>query len=246
MDDKQKKNILVTGGGQNFGLRLVKNFLACRDFRVIILTRNPNKLKKELKEYKNIFQYNPIDSNSNKILINKIQKKFGEIDVLINNATLNTQKNFTNFIENSDDKKIKNYYLTNSVSPLLMIKYILLDSTKKKMIINILAGRALTGHSRHVEYYSSKAALYNATITLSNDYKSHNFINIMMGKIDLSNENELTKVFKYFNKIINSFDKEYLIKKSNYKEVYLFFSILKYLKIRIMFFIKNIINSKKI
>ena len=71
MDDKQKKNILVTGGGQNFGLRLVKNFLACRDFRVIILTRNPNKLKKELKEYKNIFQYNPIDSNSNKILINK-------------------------------------------------------------------------------------------------------------------------------------------------------------------------------
>jgi hypothetical protein len=68
----------------------------------------------------------------------------------------------------------------------------------------------------------------------------------MMGKIDLSNENELTKVFKYFNKIINSFDKEYLIKKSNYKEVYLFFSILKYLKIRIMFFIKNIINSKKI
>ena len=98
----------------------------------------------------------------------------------------------------------------------------------------------------HVEYYSSKAALYNATITLSNDYKNHNFINIMMGKIDLSNEDELKKIFKYFNKIINNFDKDTLNRKSNYQEVYLFFSLFSYLKIRIMFFIKNIMNSKRI
>ena len=240
------KNILVTGGGQNFGLQLVKNFLLYPNLNIIILTRNPNKLKKELKGYKNIFQYKPTDFNSNKILINKIQKKFGGIDVLINNATLNAQKNFSKFIENSDDKKVKNYYLINSVSPLLMIKYILLGSTKRKMIINMLAGRALTGHSRHVEYYSSKAALYNATITLSNDYKNHNFVNIMMGKIDLSNHDELKKIFKYFNKIINNFDSENTKRKSNYKEVYLFFSIFKYLKSRVMFFLKNMMNSKKI
>lgn len=246
MMDGKIKNILVTGGGQNFGLSLVKSFLKNSNFNIIILTRDSNKLKKELKGYNNIFQYKPVDFNNNKNLIHKIKKKFGQIDVLINNATLNTQKNFSNFIKNSEDKKIKDYYLTNSVSPLLMIKYLLLGSNKDKMIINILAGRALTGHTRHVEYYSSKAALYNATITLSNDYKNHNFINIMMGKIDLSNEDELKKIFKYFNKIINNFDKDTLNRKSNYQEVYLFFSLFNYLKIRTMFFIKNIMNSKRI
>ena len=70
------------------------------------------------------------------------------------------------------------------------------------MIINILAGRALTGHTKPVEYYSSKAALYNATITLSNDYKNHNFINIMMGKIDLSNEDELKKYLNISIKLL--------------------------------------------
>ena len=192
----------MTGGGQNFGLRLVKNFLLYPNLNIIVLTRNPNKLKKELKGHKNVFQYKPTDFNGNKKLISKIQKKFGEIDVLINNATLNAQKNFSKFIENSDDKKVKNYYLTNAVGPLLMIKYILLGSTKRKMIINMLAGRALTGHSRHVEYYSSKAALYNATITLSNDYKNHNFVNIMMGKIDLSDYHELKKYLNILIKLL--------------------------------------------
>ena len=126
MMDGKIKNILVTGGGQNFGLSLVKSFLKNSNFNIIILTRDSNKLKKELKGYNNIFQYKPVEFNSNKNLIHKIKKKFGQIDVLINNATLNTQKNFSNFIKNSEDKKIKDYYLTNSVSPLLMIKYLLL------------------------------------------------------------------------------------------------------------------------
>ena len=103
--ERKIKNILVTGGGQNFGLQLVKNFLLYPNLNIIILTRNPNKLKKELKGYKNIFQYKPTDF-TNKILINKIQKSLG-IDVLINNATLNAQKNFSKFIENSDDKSKK-------------------------------------------------------------------------------------------------------------------------------------------
>ena len=105
-----------------------------------------------------------------------------------------------------------------------MIKYLLLGSNKEKMIINILAGRALTGHTRHVEYYSSKAALYNATITLSNDYKNHNFINIMMGKIDLSNEDELKKYLNISIKLlIISIKIHSMNRKSNYQRYICFF-----------------------
>ena len=72
---KKKKNILITGGGQNFGLKLVKHFLNYSSFRVIILTRNSSKLKKDLRDYKNIFSYNPLDYKKNKKLLEKIERK---------------------------------------------------------------------------------------------------------------------------------------------------------------------------
>lgn len=244
--NKKVKNIVITGGGQNFGLKLIKNLLTFSNFRVIVLTRDSSKLKKKLGGYKNIFSYRPTDHQSNKKLLNKIEKKFGQVDVLINNATLNTEKGFKNFIENSDDKKVLNFYLTNSVSPLLMIKYTLSGSTQKKLVINILAGRALTGHSRHVEYYSSKAALYNATITLSNDYKKHEFINVMMGKIDLNDKQHFEKIVRYFKKIIDNHKIALVENRSNYQEIYFFFTKIGYIKHRISFFINNFLNSKRL
>lgn len=244
--NKKVKNIVITGGGQNFGLKLIKNFLNCSNFRVIALTRDPTKLKKELGGYKNIFSYKPTDHQGNKKLLNRIEKKFGQVDVLINNATLNTEKGFKNFIENSDDKKVIKFYLTNTISPLLMIKYTLSSSTQKKIVINILAGRALTGHSRHVEYYSSKAALYNATITLSNDYKKHEFINVMMGKIDLNDNQHFEKIVMYFKKLITNHQSALVENKSNYQEIYFFFTKIGYIKHRITFFINNFFNSRRL
>ncbi len=240
------KNILITGGGQNFGLKLIKSFLTFSNIRVIALTRDSRKLKKKLGGYKNIFSYKPTDHLENKKLLNKIEKKFGQIDVLINNATLNTQKGFKNFIENSDDKKVVDFYLTNSVSPLLIIKYTLFGATQKKIVVNILAGRALTGHSRHVEYYSSKAALYNATITLSNDYKKHEFINVMMGKIDLNDSQHYEKIVVYFKRIIDNHDSALVENKFNYQEIYFFFTKLGYIRHRLTFFINNFLNSKRL
>ena len=46
---------------------------------------------------------------------------------------------------------------------------------KKKKIINMLIRHAIWGNKRHVEYYSSKASLYNATKTLSKDYLKRTF-----------------------------------------------------------------------
>ena len=44
--NKTAKNILITGGGQNFGLKLIESFLNYSNFRVIALTRDSGKLKK--------------------------------------------------------------------------------------------------------------------------------------------------------------------------------------------------------
>ena len=79
MMDGKIKNILVTGGGQNFWLESSKKFLKNSNFNIIILTRDSNKLKKELKGYNNIFQYKPVEFNSNKNLIHKIKKNSGKL-----------------------------------------------------------------------------------------------------------------------------------------------------------------------
>ena len=48
-------------------------------------------------------------------------------------------------------------------------------NAQKKKIINMLTRHAIWGNKRHVEYYSSKASLYNATKTLSKDYPKRTF-----------------------------------------------------------------------
>ena len=45
---KNYKNIILTGAGQNFGLFLSKNLIKDKNLRTILLTRNPQQLKKKL------------------------------------------------------------------------------------------------------------------------------------------------------------------------------------------------------
>ena len=239
MLEKNYKNIVLTGAGQNFGLFLSKNLIKDKNLRTILLTRNPQQLKKKLQGYPLIYQSKIADHKNSKKLFEKIIKKYGEIDVLINNACQNTIRGFKDFVKNSNEEMTKNFFIINTIGALNLIKYTLKAGKKKKLIINILAGRALSGHKRHVEYYSSKAALYNATLTLSNDYKEHTFINIMMGKIDLNNSKKLEKIWKFLHQ---SFYKT----KKNYYEVYCFYSLIKYLKHLFGFYVKNFLFTKRI
>ena len=133
--------------------------------------------------YKFYYQLNIKNNISIKKFFLKIREKFGEPDFLINNAAVNTIKNFNDFIYKSNDKRIEETYVVNSISSLFFIKYFLKLSNKEKKekkIINMLTRHALWGNKRHVDYYSSKASLYNATRTLSKDYPNCYFINFII------------------------------------------------------------------
>ena len=121
----------------------------------------------------------------------RIHDEQGDIDVLINNAAVITEPGFSDFVHKADDARVAESFAVNAAGALSCIRQTLgrgRDHGKK--IINILAGRALTGHERHVEYYASKAALYNATKTLANDYPQHFFRNVMTGRIDLGDHGD--------------------------------------------------------
>ena len=209
-------NVVLTGAGSRFGKILSTFLVKDPNINTILLTSNPDKLDYKNLSNANIYKINLSDPNNIKKVFNDLYDNHGELDVLINNAAVNSIPNYENFIINSNDLKTKDYYLVNCAGALYCIKYFLcLGNFNGKKIINILAGRALTGHTKDVEYYSSKAGLYNATLTLANDYPEHYFRNIMTGKIDTGLGGDSPKsIWLYFLKFINE------KKPKQYKEVY--------------------------
>ena len=95
--------------------------------------------------------------------------------------------NFSDFVNNSDDKRIYETYVINSLSTIFFIKYFLKDLETKGMVINLLNRSSIFGGRRHIDYYSSKGAVYNATRSFSNDNEECTFLNFMPGPIGTKN-----------------------------------------------------------
>lgn len=198
-----EKIVVLTGSGGSFGNFLAKKLLLETNVKVILLTSDPDRVKVSRVLNPIIYKVELSNSISVKNIFRDIYEEHGDMDVLINNAAITTTKGFHDFLQNSDDNRTKDYYSVNCAGSLYCIKYFLKEGKASgKKIINVLAGRALTGHLRHVGYYSSKAALYNATLTLANDYPNHYFRNIMTGRIDLGgggdNPESIWSFFKHF------------------------------------------------
>ena len=227
------KLLILTGSGGYLGSKLSNKILGLNDIKLINVTSNKSLTNKDT--------YNVNFKRSNSIIqfFKKIRKCYGEPDVLINNAAINTEKKFSDFIINSSDKRILETYLVNSFGSLLFIKYFLKkkpnNNDKKKIVINLLTRNVIIGGNRHVDYISSKAALYNATRTLANDYKNVTFFNLLCGPFgyekSLSNPDLIT------NEIVKLI---FLKTSCNYKDLY-FESNLNF----IQFIIKNIYNYLK-
>jgi|TARA_B100001964_G_scaffold98359_1_gene109949 NAD(P)-dependent dehydrogenase (short-subunit alcohol dehydrogenase family) len=197
--NKKKQVVVLTGSGGRFGSFLVKKLLVVSEILPVFLTSEPEKLGFDSTLNHKVYKVNLSSAKSIKNVFCLIYDECGDIDVLINNAAVNTIPGFSDFINNSDDQRVYDTYKVNVAGALLCIKYTLNrgDQSGKK-IINILTRRAFTGHQRHVEYYSSKAGLYNATKTLAADYPMHCFRNIMSGHIKPGRGGDPNSMWNYF------------------------------------------------
>ena len=168
-----KKIVIVTGSNGRFGKYISKKLIDNKNIIPILVT------SKKIKQ-KYYYQLNIKKVQSIKKFLFFIKKKYGEPDILINNAAVNTTSNFNDFINNSIDEKIIETYTVNSISSLFFIKFFLKsiekNKKKEKKVINMLTRHAIWGNKRHVDYYSSKASLYNATRSLARDYPFFTFV----------------------------------------------------------------------
>tara|TARA_Y100000590_G_scaffold464060_1_gene632495 strand:+ start:3810 stop:4523 length:714 start_codon:yes stop_codon:yes gene_type:complete len=236
-----KKIVILTGSNGSFGRFLSEKLINNENILPILITSKKTKKK-------NYFQLDLKKKDSIKNFFSFIKKKYGEPDILINNAAVNTKRGFSDFLKNSNDKRILDTYFVNSISSIFFIKFFLNfvsnKKTKEKKVINMLTRHAIWGNKRHVDYYSSKSALYNATRTLARDYKNFIFVNLMLGPIGYKKNNcSPNIIWNEINKFI--FTKQ----QNNYKEIYFenFFIFIKRLIINLINNFKSIrlISSKK-
>ena len=174
MEENQEKNIVnkvvvVTGGSRGIGAEIVK-FLAKLDYKVVL---NYNKsesyaqdVKKELNNVE-IFKADVSKQEEANALIDFAIKKYGKIDVLINNAGIAQTKLFTEIT----DEDWKNIIDTNLNSAFYCSREAVKNMIHNKsgLIINISSIWGITGASCEVAYSTSKAAINGFTKALAKE-----------------------------------------------------------------------------
>lgn len=100
-----KRVVLITGGAGGIGKATVNKFL--EENCIVIIIDNDKKACNSFYETNNLITYNAdiTDYNNMKLIIDEIIKMFGNIDILINNAAIQTTKNILK-IDLMDWKKV--------------------------------------------------------------------------------------------------------------------------------------------
>lgn len=169
----ENKVIIVTGGSRGIGKEIVTSL--AEDGNCVIL--NYNKSEKEAIQIKeelikkgkkiDIFKADVSKEDEVKNLIEFTIRKYGRVDVLINNAGISQIKMFQDITSNDWNNMINN----NLTSCYYTIKYVLPNMISKKdgLIINISSIWAQTGASCEVHYAVSKAGVDAMTKSLAKE-----------------------------------------------------------------------------
>jgi len=173
VNNKKKKVILLTGSSSGIGLSLAKLF-SQEDFNLVLCSRNIKKLNQLFAKKNNVYVLKIDLRNELQIRrnIKKIFKKYGKIDILINNAGMCSVERF----EKINKNKINNIFKTNFYAPLYLIKECLPKMKKNNFgrIINISSGGSINCSKFFTLYSASKAALNTLAKSLNNEISSYN------------------------------------------------------------------------
>ncbi|MBP3559843.1 MAG: 3-oxoacyl-ACP reductase FabG [Clostridia bacterium] len=167
-----KKTALVTGGAKGIGSAICRA-LAIDGYKIAI---NYNSSQTEAVDLKNelsaiteveIFKADVSDSKQVKEMFSVIEKVFGGVDVLVNNAGIAGQMLFTDITDEMWQKMIN----VNLSSAFYCCREALKFMINKKSgrIINIASMWGETGASMEVHYSASKAGLIGLTKALAKE-----------------------------------------------------------------------------
>lgn len=164
------KTAIVTGGAKGIGAAIVKR-LVCDGYRVALCynssSEQANKLCEELGANCKAYKLDITDSKAVNETIAHIEKHFGEISVLVNNAGIAEQSLFTDITDEMWHKMIETnlsgaFYCSRAV-----LKYMI--NRKSGKIVNISSIWGEIGGSCEVHYSAAKAGLIGMTKALAKE-----------------------------------------------------------------------------
>ena len=171
MQDFKGKTVFITGGSRGIGRAIAEKF-SQMEANVIITYKSrvdPNYFKS-----KKILYFKCDSSNSKRItvVVDKAIKKFGKIDVLINNAGITKDGLLMRMTEESWDSVIN----TNLKATFLFTKEVLKSMIKNHSgkIINISSIVATSGNAGQSNYVASKAGMIGLTKALAKELSAYN------------------------------------------------------------------------
>jgi 3-oxoacyl-[acyl-carrier protein] reductase len=168
------RNVVVTGGSRGLGLAMSRQ-LADAGYRVIAVARSASAelsaaARAASDSGRGAIEFRACDlSDLNLIapLVRAARTDFGPLYGLVNNAGLGT----SGILSTMRDQDIQRLIQLNTVSPIVMSKYVLksMMSQREGRIINIASIVAATGYSGLSVYSATKASLVGFTRSLARE-----------------------------------------------------------------------------
>jgi 3-oxoacyl-[acyl-carrier protein] reductase len=167
-------NVIVTGGSRGLGLA-ISTTLAAAGYRVIAVARGETEELRSAAATSAQAQCGEIqfrgfdltDTAGIAGFVGSLRKEFGPLYGLVNNAGLGTAGVLTMM----RDEQIENLVRLNTVSPIILSKYVLRSMMIERAgrIINISSIVASTGYSGLSAYSATKASLVGFTRSLARE-----------------------------------------------------------------------------
>ena len=170
MNNIQDKVAVVTGGGSGIGLAIAEKFSQA-GIRTVIIGRDKDKLEKAQASLGENCDYEVNDLTHLQglpELVNGIIRKYGRIDVLVNNAGINMKKEFTE-VTDDDFQKIITTNLTSVFALSREVVKCMLDKNIKGSIINISSMASQYGIPKVIAYTASKSAIEGITRAMATE-----------------------------------------------------------------------------
>lgn len=167
-----KKIALITGASSGIGRDMSKD-LAKRGYNLILVSRDEQKLEELKKEFNEIevtvIAMDLSDSENCKKLYKEVKNKFGNIDILINNAGFGE---FGLFTETNLEKEIS-LINTNITAVHILTKLFLQDMVhaNKGNILNVASIAGFLPGPLMAAYYSSKAYVLRLSQSIREELK---------------------------------------------------------------------------
>jgi 3-oxoacyl-[acyl-carrier protein] reductase len=168
------QNVIVTGGSRGLGLAMVRA-LAAAGYRVIALSRGSTvelaaASRAAADSGRGAIEFRACDlSDLSQIapLVKALRADFGALYGLVNNAGLGS----SGLLSNMRDQEIQRLIQLNTVSPILLSKYVVrsMMAQREGRIINIASIVASTGYGGLSVYSATKASLLGFTRSLARE-----------------------------------------------------------------------------